>query len=75
MANFGRTLDGLRRHGVTHASWHPDGTIASVQLGPLSERATKSKPGKLVPFQQTTEPAPKRDLDVLDDLPEMGAEA
>lgn len=74
MANFGRTLGSLRAHGVTHASWHPDGKIASIQLGALPEAKAAAKGGKLVAFAQTKEPEPKTDLDILDSLPAMGDE-
>lgn len=76
MADF-RTIDALRAHGVTRITFHLDGSFASVELGALPEgkSATKGKPSKLLPFQKAAEPASKSDLDVLDDLPEMGAEA
>ena len=56
----------LRASGVVSATFHPDGTVASVVFPVVPVEVAQAKPEKIV-----HEPVvhPKTDLDVLTDLP------
>lgn len=74
-ASNGNTIDALRRRGVTRATFHPDGRLASFELGPLPpivKVATRGKAGTvthLVREEQPRAPDRQEDLDALDDVP------
>lgn len=64
-------LADLRASGAVAATFHPDGSIASVAFPPptFSAPAVEAKPGKsALPFDPMP-PLPKTDLDVLTELP------
>jgi hypothetical protein len=71
-ASNGSTIDALRKRGVTRATFHPDGRLASFELGPLPpvvQMVTRGKAGtvtRIVPVEAAPSPKEERtDLDAL----------
>lgn len=65
-------LAALRESGAVSATFHEDGTVASVNFGPLAVATAPVSPVVPTPMVQEilASPSwPKTDLDALDDLP------
>lgn len=68
-------LDQLRIAGATAATFHPDGSIASVTFAAVVAAPVAPAVKSQGVEEVLSRPYPKTDLDGLDDLPAYDAEA